>query len=264
MNQNLNKISNLLVEYTKTLSSFIQENSQKGFKEDLDYFYIIVIIKITDVLGSIGIIGQSKNLESSFYSIGILLRSAILDSLIILYFNNFIEDKPDNEQVNLKEKIKTLYTDQLRITLKTEIKKIAEKSKQEKIDFCNTINNLYGHYLTAPIDYHTLNLQFKISGRFPDAFEIKKHITKNKNWANELCENYFFYSKLEHTGILTQKFYERIYINNQREGELYRIKNSLRIIINIININKVFLKNTNPELDEKLNNCYDDLIKIIN
>ena len=253
-------ISILLDQYCSMMHSFFQkETDEKEFDKDLHQFFITLVIKNVDILHSSNLLFKNSHLETSFHSLCLLFRGAILDSIIGLYIVNFIvPNKSDDEQEDIRKQINILNIDQIKRTLSYTKKKVENMTPNDKENYCQNINSKYGNFLKKPITSTNLSPVFISDDKFPSTAKLIEG-SRMPTVSESLYDSYIFYSKFEHIGYDTYNFYSRIYDANSR---LVEVKQLEKIIMDFVALNKAFLIYFNPQ-DQNLVEQINDLTDVI-
>lgn len=237
-------------DYAKVYQETLHQNvNGKRVEENLHLIFITIIIKNIDSLNSISKLIQNVAIEHSYFSIASLIRGNLLNGIVALYLANKIEpEKTDSEQMQIKEEIEKVYIDQLKYTLR-DIKYLLDSDPtKDSTSIIESINRDYDYYLKNPI----LNLNDKIEFIHNQQLTPKYMVnnSRKKDLSLRIYDSYIYYSKMEHIGLLTYKFFTRIY--DKKQEEIQKMKNSIYDIVTMNQIFKEFLgldKLTNHKLN---------------
>jgi hypothetical protein len=139
---------------------------------------------------------------------------------------------------------------------------MANKSKKDQIKYCEAINARYSYYLETPISISNLTPQFVYDDRFPNTKELVKG-SRIPSISESLYDSYVFYSKFEHVGFDSYRFYSRILSEETRTSEVLQLS---KLLIDFVTLNKSFLvyfKSNNQKAIDEINNVSDMLIEEI-
>jgi hypothetical protein len=234
MNKKLNLFIKKIVQYYLEYELFFEEEKHnKSNEEELNQFFIQISLNQIDVLRSVTCLFQNLEIRFCYLSLGLILRSAILDSLTSLYLIEIIEDKElpnSNEMVN--EKIQEIISDQLNRAFKYMESLYGQKPKLERIAHYEAINLKYGRYLLEKLSIANSKATFKTK---PKSIPPKKLASSGKylELKEILHDSYVMYSQFEHTGILTKNFHEQIFVPETKGLSEERIVKELKIIVKV-------------------------------
>jgi hypothetical protein len=160
--------------------------------------------------------GFSVDKKFRSYSMALILRACLLDSLIILYLKTFYVEKKAGiitEEGNYKEEYEKLLSEQLRRLLNS-INKERKNSKEQTENYKNLIDKIYSNFIYLfdkgkKLDYNKPEKALKYNGSHDIKPEvIKKRLDKFKNNLKgidyeEASNLYNLFSKQDHFGIIS-------------------------------------------------------------
>ncbi len=262
MDTNNELLGKAICTYAEAFQKIIKDSiNGKSIDENLDLAFVTVVCKNVDAFNSVGKLLYSASIESTYFSVASIIRGALLNGIVSLYLANKIEsEKSDTEQIIIREEIEKLYIDQIAYLI-SDLKYL----KNNSIDWdvkstLNYINSEFATYLKEPMSDIDSDPVFKHNKkRFPVKYLVNN--SKRKDLSLRLLDGYIFYSKMDHLGVLSYKYYSKIYQN--RKGEMERLKAALFDIM-LINLHfSVFLRMTdeNKEKVSLITKVIQDILK---
>ena len=237
--------------------SLLTEEIKKEINNKVMKHFNLVVFKNVDILFSISNILSHSTPNQSYFSIGLLLRSGLLDALTTLHLLYFAKVSFDS----IENKIDHLHSDQLKRVLAIELNK-NNFSKEDKEQICKDINTNYGHLFEEEITIDNLTPKFK----YPNPFANAKQMSNTSialDQSQDIYMQYSYFSKFEHIGTVSEKLYSSIHDHNNVKEELTRIATSLIQILFFTDMLKVHLDIKNLELNNDIKEFNDKLIEKI-
>lgn len=246
-----------LLKLCEKYHKLLTEEIKKDISNKVMRHFNLVVFKNVDILFSISNILANSTPNQSYFSLGLLLRSGLLDAITTLHLLHF-----GQESFNLIEaKIDHLYSDQLKRVILGEIKN-NNFSKEYKEQLCKDLNSNYGHLFEEKMTVDSLIPKFKYTEQFDNA---KKMSTKSiaLDQSKDIYMQYSYFSKFEHIGAVSEKLYGSIHDNANLKEELTRIATSLVQILFFTDMLKVHLDIQNEKLNNEIKILNDNLIEKI-
>lgn len=247
----LNEIDTCLNKCDKIISKRLNDAE---FKKYPDLFFVYLTTRLITTIDSSAILLRKSN-QNIYHllSIGIILRSGILDCLHFFYLLDFFDEDIENssEQTKLIEEIKRIHCNQIYFVI-SELKFIKDNSPQkitqQHLDFFNSCSECFSD---GKAD---LELKNKIEN-YKNGLTAKALVNKTnkdyKEFAMNLFECYSIYSKYEHYGEFTHTIYESTHSNT--EDEISRIIYCFNQFFGTIILSSRFLFKNDLESAEEYN-----------
>jgi len=252
-----NKWQNLIkcnTESNAFVSGVLNTYSHQKFDPPYIKFYTLNIFRhLVYIQKGIGpLLKEMNNYPDLELPVGILLRSACLD--ILQY--GFIHKCFDEIKINEKNPSDNVIPDHTQ--LKKELRKIFSGNIKNQIDDDKALKDtgeINDTELNERIEFYKRKFYWLLSedNNFEDSylarkiFRILKQNSKYDIYSN-VFDNYSYYSKLEHLGILTWVYTTT---SNYREIDVFkRLKSILITIIKVYQIGFAFLQREKSDIDK--------------
>jgi uncharacterized membrane protein required for colicin V production len=257
VNENdLKNISDSLSKYVLEYQKILSEKLNSEMDARINLLFIMIICKNIDSINAISKLITSSKFSHIIYSVAAILRGNSLNGMIALFLaNKILPEKQDPDQVDIIEEIEKLYTDQVKHLI-NDIRLLVENKKEvQKQNIVDYINNEYQYFLERPI----LNIEDKLALKHKKSnFGTRKLIQNSysKDQSVRFLESYIYYSKFDHIGIVTSKFYSKALQNINDE-----ISIMLDSIVNSVYINDNF--KSHLKLTEEESNKIEEITKTL-
>jgi len=241
-NEIIDKTSNFINDYTKIITQFLKNISGKnlGPKYKLSTEFILEVLKRFNA-NSIAVNNLLVLLKNNFtliHPIGLLIRSSLLDFIMLMYLNSKNNSEIINDKEWIESQLKIIYSNQLNHTLK-------DFDKQYINPKLTQLKDLLAEKFPSLIIKKEGIYNIKHKGKISTYDMILK--MKNNSYTKPFVgvyERWSFYSKYEHYGVLTYDI--------QRVDEIIILSGIAKSIWTIlIGIMNCF--NMVPQINDKIN-----------
>ena len=241
-NEIIDKTSNFINDYTKIITQFLKNISGKnlGPKYKLSTEFILEVLKRFNA-NSIAVNNLLVLLKNNFtliHPIGLLIRSSLLDFIMLMYLNSKNNSEIINDKEWIESQLKIIYSNQLNHTLK-------DFDKQYINPKLTQMKDLLAEKFPSLIIKKEGIYNIKHKGKISTYDMILK--MKNNSYTKPFVgvyERWSFYSKYEHYGVLTYDI--------QRVDEIIILSGIAKSIWTIlIGIMNCF--NMVPQINDKIN-----------
>ena len=241
-NEIIDKTSNFINDYTKIITQFLKNISGKnlGTKYKLSTEFILEVLKRFNA-NSIAVNNLLVLLKNNFtliHPIGLLIRSSLLDFIMLMYLNSKNNSEIINDKEWIESQLKIIYSNQLNHTLK-------DFDKQYINPKLTQLKDLLAEKFPSLIIKKEGIYNIKHKGKISTYDMILK--MKNNSYTKPFVgvyERWSFYSKYEHYGVLTYDI--------QRVDEIIILSGIAKSIWTIlIGIMNCF--NMVPQINDKIN-----------
>jgi len=241
-NEIIDKTSNFINDYTKIITQFLKNISGKnlGTKYKLSTEFILEVLKRFNA-NSIAVNNLLVLLKNNFtliHPIGLLIRSSLLDFIMLMYLNSKNNSEIINDKEWIESQLKIIYSNQLNHTLK-------DFDKQYINPKLTQMKDLLAEKFPSLIIKKEGIYNIKHKGKISTYDMILK--MKNNSYTKPFVgvyERWSFYSKYEHYGVLTYDI--------QRVDEIIILSGIAKSIWTIlIGIMNCF--NMVPQINDKIN-----------
>jgi len=242
-NEIIDKTSNFINDYTKIITQFLKNISGKnlGTKYKLSTEFILEVLKRFNA-NSIAVNNLLVLLKNNFtliHPIGLLIRSSLLDFIMLMYLNSKNNSEIINDKEWIESQLKIIFCNQLEY-----IQKDFNNSKKINSNYnVNSSNDLLVEKFPDFFIKGTYKLRFKKAKSTIEMIEEMKNNSYTKPFVG-VYERWSFYSKYEHYGVLTYDI--------QRVDEIIILSGIAKSIWTIlIGIMNCF--NMVPQINDKIN-----------
>jgi len=242
-NEIIDKTSNFINDYTKIITQFLKNISGKnlGPKYKLSTEFILEVLKRFNA-NSIAVNNLLVLLKNNFtliHPIGLLIRSSLLDFIMLMYLNSKNNSEIINDKEWIESQLKIIFCNQLEY-----IQKDFNNSKKINSNYnVNSSNDLLVEKFPDFFIKGTYKLRFKKAKSTIEMIEEMKNNSYTKPFVG-VYERWSFYSKYEHYGVLTYDI--------QRVDEIIILSGIAKSIWTIlIGIMNCF--NMVPQINDKIN-----------